>query len=513
MAVMLSKTPLMGTRGTILSARGLLEALEQEEMQRASVEGLTHFAVFCKLAWPTLLPGVPLVWNWHHDALCEHLQATQERAITRLLINIAPGHTKSSLVSVLFPLWCWLHEPFQRWLCGSNNLSLALRDNMESRRLIESEWFQACYGEHFKLVKDQNAKMFYANDRQGYRMAVGVSARTTGKRGTNLLLDDPHDAMEGEKERRSVIEWFANTWISRLNDYKTGVMIIVGQRIHYEDLTGHILATFDDWDHLNLPTEFETEYRCTTSLGWSDPRAEEGELLWPEKYPPETITALKRAMGSYLYSAQYQQRPVPASGGQFQKQWLRAFTEESGYYELERSAGPKRVLKSVCTLMITGDLAVSEKQSADYTVFAVWAITPERDLLLLDLFRDRIDNPTQQKTVHALYVRYQPASIVIESVAYQLAFIQQLRSQGLPVREYTPVRDKVSRAITAAVMYEAEKVFHNRALPNLADIEHELLMFPKAAHDDVVDVVSMACEQATVRSPSVRSFGARRGER
>jgi predicted phage terminase large subunit-like protein len=412
-----------------------------------------------------------------------------------MVINIAPGHSKSTIISVMFPVWVWIHMPHARWLCASNNISLALRDNMDARRLIESDWFQLCYGDRFQLSEQQNAKMFYSNDHSGYRMATAVKARTTGKRGTHLHIDDPHDAMEGEKDRKAVIDWFGNTWLSRLNDYETGVMIVVGQRIHHADLTGHILKNLDGWEHLNLPTEYEPSRKCFTSIGWSDPRTLEGELLWPEKFPQATINDLKKSLGSMVYAAQYQQSPVPLEGGMFKSHWLRYFTSHGDYYELETGGSVRRVQAGTCVKFITCDLAISEKQNADYTVFAVWGVTEEKDLLLLDVFRDRIDNPTQQKEIQFLYQRYQPSYIVVETVAYQLSFVQQLRTLGLPVREFKPVKDKVARAITASVMYEGGKVYHLKNTAWLTDTEQELLLFPKATHDDVVDNVSMACEQ------------------
>ena len=169
-----------------------LVRLEYERGQASADLGLRSFRAFCQLSWPHLLPGVPLVWNWHHDALCEHLQAILTGDIHRIVINIAPGFTKSTIVSVMFPTWCWLHHPQQRWLCAANNLSLALRDNMDSRRLIESEWYQQHYGHLYQLSGDQNAKMFYSNDHTGYRIAAGVSGWDNGKKGTKYFLKDHH---------------------------------------------------------------------------------------------------------------------------------------------------------------------------------------------------------------------------------------------------------------------------------------------------------------------------------
>ncbi len=269
--------------------------------------------------------------------------------------------------------------------------------------------------------------------------------------------------------------------------------MVVGQRIHSQDLSAHILE-LGGWEHLNLPTEFEESNRCRTVLGWTDKRTEEGQLLWPERFNHEVIDRLKKQLGSMAYAAQMQQRPVPAGGGQFKSLWFRSYIESENHYHLDTPEGIKRTPCEKCYTFFTVDLAISSKQTADYTVIAVWAVTPQKDLLLIDRLRARLDNPQQQQQIQRLYQRYQPNYIKVESVAYQLALIQQLRRAGLPVREYKPVKDKVSRASTASVYYEGGKVYHPKHASWLHEWEDELLTFPLGAHDDQVDTVSMACE-------------------
>lgn len=288
---------------------------------------------------------------------------------------------------------------------------------------------------------------------------------------------------------------------SRLNNPKTGAKVIVMQRVHQSDLSGHVLDQ-GGYVHLRLPAEYESDSKCFTAIGWEDPRTEEGELLWPERFTEEALSGIKRSLGSIGYAGQYLQRPSPAGGSQFKRQWFRCFTHEEDHYILETPDGVTRFLKSQCHLFITIDLAISLKQSADYTVLAVWAITPDRDLLLIDCLHEHLDNPEQQKQITLFFYRYHPEFIKIESVAYQLALIQVLRRQGLPIREYKPVKDKVSRASSASVYYEGGKVYHPKSAVWLAEWEEELLLFPNAAHDDRVDTTSMACEEVSGPSAS-----------
>lgn len=490
----------------------LAELVGDESMRQQNIARCQRFRYFARKAWQVVEPGTTLLPGYHFDAICDHLQAIMDGQIKRLLINIAPGHGKSTLVSTIFPAYSWVRNSHLRWLCASYAMDLAIRDNKNCRDLIESEWYQYHFGETVQLARRQNQKSYFENTKRGYRLCTAVRSSGTGKRANALLIDDPNNAMAGPADIQATVEWYGKTWVSRLNDPDNGIMVIVGQRLHEKDLSGHVLS-LGGWEHLNLPTEFEPERRCFTSIGWSDPRTEPGELLWPEMYDTESLAILKKALGSIHYAAQYQQAPVPSEGATFKKQWLRYFRIEGEWYVLkmrgssENAWSEKRIPINKCRRYITVDLAISSKQEADFTVIAVWALTPSKELLLLDMLRDHLDNPDQKKALEFYYHQWQPIYLAIESVAYQLALVQQLRkgkstaddfTPSFPVKEYKPVKDKVSRASSAAVRYEAEQVFHLENAVYLIDFEKELLLFPKADHDDCVDVVSMMCDLVTL---------------
>jgi len=453
---------------------------------------------FLKDAWHVLEPATPFVDGWHLQCISEHLEAVTRGQIKRLLINVPPRFCKSTLVSVMWPVWSWLTNPSISYLCASYALSLAIRDNRKSRMLIQSPWFQSRYGSAFRLSDDQNAKSYFENDRRGYRMSVSTGSSSTGFGGSVLLGDDLHaiDEKESVAARESALDWFDTTFSTRLNS-ADGAICVIGQRIHQADVSGHIIEQ-GGWEHLNLPAEFEPTRRCfTPTLRWSDPRREEGELLWPDRFTRATLEQQRRNLGSIAYASLYQQSPVPAGGAIFRKEWLRYFSETDEAYLLETPSGNRGVLKSACWSFGTVDLAISSKTTADYTVIAVWAVTKERDLLLLDLIRGRFDFAEQQRQIELIHQRYHLNYTKIETVAYQLAIAQQLLKKGVPVREYKPVKDKVSRASTAAIWYENGKMFHRRGVAWEADVESELLMFPKGAHDDIVDVISLAADTVT----------------
>lgn len=272
--------------------------------------------VFHRRAWHVVEPSTPLLPNWHTDAILEHLQALAKGEIADLLINIPPGCGKSIDCSVMFPAWLLARDPSTRILCASYAEELALRDSRHTRNIIESEWYRTHFGHRVRLTGDQNTKGHFETTAQGYRQSTSVTGMGTGVRCQYLIVDDPHNAKKAlsEADRRSVETWWTETMPSRLNI--GGRRLVIMQRLHTRDLSGIILEQ-GGWTHLSLPMEFEARDRCSTSIGFSDPRREEGELLWPSRYPPEEVDRLKREVRAAGYAGQYQQRPAPRGGGMF----------------------------------------------------------------------------------------------------------------------------------------------------------------------------------------------------
>lgn len=485
---------------TLVSPSNQLPELSYEEI--AEAENLRRsFKLFAQAAWHVIEPGTPLLWNWHLDVICDHLQAVYERRIKRLAITIAPGHAKSSFISVLFPVWCMLNDPCERWLCASHSIDLATRDNKNRRDLILSEWFQARYGHLFQLSHSQSVKVYWENDHRGYSLAIAVRSSGTGKRGTHLLIDDANNAMAGLADIEATKEWFGKTWVSRLNDQENGPMIIVGQRLHEDDLIGHVLK-LGGWEHVDLPEEYEPSRIQETSLGSYDIRTKEGELLWPEKFPREVLDKLKRGLGPLNYSAQYQQSPVPASGGTFQQRHERAFSITHDSYILQTPKGPRAVLKKDCTLFLSVDPAISEKQEADFMVIQTWVQTPIKDLLLLHSHRGHWSHNDQQDEVEEQFQARRGVDFAaVETVAYQNALFQDLINKGIPCKPFRPHTDKVARAASAAIWHANGKIYFLEGADWLPELQKELYKFPRASHDDQVDALSLASIVVRSRGP------------
>lgn len=433
---------------------------------------------FYKHTWPILEPGTPFIDNWHIHAICEHLEALYARAIRNLIINMPPRFSKSTLCSVTFPAWIWVKNPAFRSVFSSYSAALSTRDSVQCRRVITSPWYQSNWGHRFKLTTDQNVKQKYENDKTGVRMATSVGATLTGEGGDLLGCDDPHNALESNSAvaRQTVLEWWTQAMSTRLNDPRTGIRLVVMQRLHHEDLAGHLLET-GDWYHLNLPMEF-TGVKPQWIIGWTDPRESEGDLLWPERYPAEEVGKLKRELGSYGTASQLQQEPTPASGGVFKRSWFRDYKETPPFMRIVES----------------WDTATSENELAAYSVGTVWGESYSNDLYLLDVVRDRMEFPALKRAVQVLHDKWNGVAILVEDKSSGRQVCQELSAgTTLPI---LPVKvgkaDKITRALAVSPVFESGRVYLPEDAPWLAEYVKEMLTFPKGKTIDQVDSTTQA---------------------
>jgi hypothetical protein len=282
-----------------------------------------RFREFIRQFWSVVEPARPLISNWHVDAIADHLQAISEGRIKNLLINVPPGHGKSLIVSVLWPAWQWIRtEKGAEWrgLFASYNGGLAVRDSVRCRALLESPCYRETFRPVWKLAGDQNEKNYFANTKSGFRLSLSVGGHGTGFRGDAIVVDDPLNASDqySESARREAIFWFDQVMSSRLNDMESGNKIIIMQRLHEKDLSGHVLER-GSYEHLCLPSEFEPERRSMTSIGWCDPRTEPGEVLFPALYSRTVLDQarkdwVQRAMRVSTSSARHRPRVASCRG-------------------------------------------------------------------------------------------------------------------------------------------------------------------------------------------------------
>jgi predicted phage terminase large subunit-like protein len=293
------------------------ELIRERTARDASLirERCKSFDGFVREAWPILEPTTRLIWNWHLDAMCEHAQAiTFGQLEPRLVCNVPPGSSKSTIFTVMWQAWEWgpCDLPGNKFLSTSFELGNVTRDTRKTRDLILSEWFQMLWPRPLKRAGETS----FENEQRGTREGVAFVS-LTAKRGDRLVIDDPHslDGAESEAERDKATRRFIEGGQNRLNDQLKSAIVIVMQRLHERDLSGVVLARDMGFTHLLIPMEFEPERRIVTPIGWTDPRTLDGELMDPRRMPEKALKPLRDS--EYSYAGQYQQRPAPREGGLF----------------------------------------------------------------------------------------------------------------------------------------------------------------------------------------------------
>jgi len=246
--------------------------------------------------------------------------------ITRLCINVSPGAAKSLIVNVYWPAWEWsaAGQPWHRYVTFAYASHLTERDNARFRDVVMTKEFSEMWGHVFKLTEDGKVKP--TNNRSGWKFSSSIRGVGTGERGTRVLNDDLHSVKEGESEavRSETVRWAREGMSNRLNDMERDVIILIGQRVHEDDVSAAMLKDDLGFVHLSIPMEYDPSRHCVTEW-WEDPRTEYGELASPKRFPPKVIEKLKRTLGPYAWSSQYQQAPEPRGGGILKRDWWGAY--------------------------------------------------------------------------------------------------------------------------------------------------------------------------------------------
>jgi len=444
---------------------------------------------FIKNSWGTIEPARDFYDNWHIDAISEHLEAVAHGDIKRLIINVPPRHMKSISVAVALPAWVWTIMPQKRFLFASYALSLSVRDSVKCRRLIDSQWYKTHFGQTFELTSDQNQKQRFENDKTGYRIATSVDGALTGEGGDIIVIDDPHNVREAESSavRESVLDWWDQAMQTRLNDPKTGAFVIIMQRVHENDLTGHILKDeYNDWDHLCLPARYEIGHPSPTrsSLGFTDPRTKEGDLLWPERVDEKTLSNLERSLGTYASAGQLQQRPMPKGGGILRAEWWVPWEKPD--------------LPDIEYVLQSWDTAFSTNEKTSYSARTTWGVfrmNGQINAIVLDMWYDRVTYPELRNIAQESYEDYEPDAVLIEKKASGQSLLQDLRMAGIPVIPYSPDRDKEARAHAASALLEDGRIYFPSDKKWSKDLIDICAAFPAGDNDDIVDT----CTQAWLR--------------
>jgi predicted phage terminase large subunit-like protein len=481
----------------------------QTMSQQTSSQPPLTFREFIEPAWRVVEPATTFVGGYHVDAIAEHLQAISDGQLQNLIINIPPRHTKSTFVGVLWPAWEWTVNPWLQWLCASYREALAIRDGVKMRRLVMSSWYQERWGGLYRLTGDQNEKRRFENDATGYRVSLGVGTGT-GEGGHRLVLDDPISADQAESDayREAANDWVDGTFSTRGNDPRTVARVVVMQRLHEDDTTGHLIEKMKSggarYDHLVLPAEYEpTVQLCLADLE-HDPRTEPGEPLSPERYGPEQLEQLKADLGTpQRVAGQLQQRPAPAGGNVF----LEAWWDGQNRYD----PADDTFLRSLVGLWLFLDTAYKDKDTSDFTACSAFGLTADYRLVWRHVWSERLTFPRLLARIEETAAHFNavpghghPAGgllreVVVEDKGSGTSAVQSLQF-GAPawlapkITAFTPVGSKVYRAQQASLWASRDCILipqPSDAAPWLFEATQQLYKFPTAAHDDIVDTFSM----------------------
>lgn len=485
-------------------------------------------------AWPQFEGGRDFTGGWAIGAIAEHLGAVIHGQIKDLVINQPPRTTKSSLAGVCLTPWAWIHYPQLQFFYTSYSDKLSIRDHVKARRLMQSNWYQARWGDLFDIAEDQNTKLRYDNTKGGYRVASSTEGTTTGEGGDIIVCDDPNSAKDvSDAKLDTVLEWWNYVMPTRLNDLKTGRRIVVQQRVHEKDITGEILKNDvdGDWVRLILPMEFESKRRAVTvklpstnGKVWQDPRQQEGELLWPERVGKKELRKLKKELKTeYAVAGQLQQRPSPGEGGIIKKKWFQRWEQPE----------PPRVQFTILSV----DTAMSEEKESAQSAATTWGVFEHPEfrypcVILLSTWRGQVGYPELRERIIRLSNHYldngpiynpdgtqtkplrprkdrKPSMVLIEAKNNGISLIQEISKSDINVIRFNPDKlgDKTMRVRLITPLLESKKVwmpglpliskdtgkyYYDRFRGFADEFVEQCASFPKAESRDLVDTMTQA---------------------
>jgi hypothetical protein len=348
-------------------------------------------------AFQTIVPETAYLPSWHVAAIVYQLMRVHRVELSRLLINQPPRSLKSICVSVAYVAWLLGHDPTLRVLVVSYSNELAAELHRQFRMVIDAPWYRALFPA-MRQARDTGTEL--VTTAGGCRYATSVGGTLTGRGADLIIIDDPLKAEEAMSEpaRRRVIDWFGGTLVTRLNDQERGSIIVVMQRLHENDLAGHLIEQ-GGWEHLNLPAIAVEESIIPM---WPDKQIirRPGDLLHPERESQKALDRIKAEIGSMKFSAQYQQQPVPDKGNFIPREWFRFFDQSP-------ALGPgDRVVQS-------WDIASATGEVNDYSVCTTWYMK-RSDYYLVDVFRGRLQYPDLRRKVANLARQYGAETVLIE---------------------------------------------------------------------------------------------------
>lgn len=435
--------------------------------------------------------NIDMLDNWHQARICKALERVYTGRTTRLIINVPPRSGKTEVAVKAFIAWTMGLAPDSEFIHASYSKRLATANAYDIRAMMQHEAYRLVFP-WLRLQDDSKAKDEFRTTAGGIVYATGADGTITGYGagkmrdgfGGAIIIDDPHKAGEATSSvmRQNVINWYQTTIQSRLNKTDTPIIVIM-QRLHEEDLSGWLLSggSGETWEHLVIPA-----------------RDESGESFWPEQFPPEMLDRLELT-SPYVFAGQYMQRPAPLGGGIFKDEWWRYF-----------DAMPPIKHRS-----IYADTAQKTKEQNDYSVLQCWGVTPDNQMVMLDMVRGKWEAPELETMARAFWQKHhsQPyhgplRTFKVEDKVSGTGLIQKLKREGIPIVPIQRNVDKVTRAFDAAPYIQSGNVYLMRTTPHLADFLSEAAVFPNGTHDDMIDATMSAIADLTApqSAPAIRAL-------
>lgn len=475
--------------------------MNDKELSTALIRN--DFYSFVQRVFYEVTGGQILVPNWHLEVLCDALERARRGEIKRLIINVPPRSLKSIVVNVAFPAWILAHDPREKIISASYSNELSETFAHDCKRVLMSSWFRELFP-RCVIATDQTSTTDFKTQARGGRFSTSVESTFTGRGGNFIIIDDPikaSDAMS-ESARNKVIEWYQHTLLSRLDSQENGVIILIMQRVHEQDLTGYLLENSDGWTHIKMPQVAITDERWTVVNKTFIRSA--GTILH-RRYMSQTKTQeLQQNLGTYVWSAQYQQEPYPAEGGIVKESWLHYYTQGQA-----ENIDPIKY----CRIFLSWDTANKAGATNAYSACCVVLMTRENNAFkyyLLEVVRGKWEMPELIKQVMALYYkwRYEKGGgglvkLLIEDKASGTQLIQMLSAQrdcngyGFDVEPIKPDADKTSRLMGVSAYIENGALQFPQNEPDWwAEFKKELLSFPGSRYKDQVDALTQCINYA-----------------
>ena len=461
---LLATLPLSEQEKLMADVENYRHAMEREKAQK-------HFMSYVKMMWPGFVGGR------HHAVMAKKFEDIATGKIKRLIINMAPRHTKSEFASYLLPSWFLGLHPNKKIIQTSNTADLAVGFGRKVRNLVDSEAYAKVFPD-VALRQDSKAAGRWATNKNGEYFAIGVGGTVTGKGADLLIIDDPHSEQEAALAAGDpavydkVYEWYTSGPRQRLQP--GGAIVIVMTRWGNRDLTGRVIEDAakrekgENWEVIELPAIMPS-----------------GNPLWPEFWSLEELEALKEELPSSKWNAQYQQSPTGEEGAIVKREWWKKWEKDS---------------PPPCDFIIQSwDTAFTKNERSDYSACTTWGVfhmnEDPRDVnvILLDSFKKRMEFPELKERAQKGYMEWNPDAFIVEGKASGLPLIYELRQMGIPVSEFTPTRgnDKFVRLNSVTDLFKSGKVWapDTRWADELIE---EVAAFPNAGHDDLVDSTTQA---------------------